>query len=76
VIKETAARITLSTRSGLTYELIKEKGVWKISSFEEMVAQYIQTLEENREIIRENIKEMKHRRKLNLPLPDLSPSKK
>ena len=76
VVKETAARATLSTRTGLTYDLVKEKGKWKLSSFEETVAKYIQTLEENKEIMRDNIKELKHRKRLNLPLPKLDKIKK
>lgn len=76
VIKETGARATLSTRTGLTYDLIKEKGTWKLSSFEDTVAKYIQTLKENQDIMRENMKELKHRKRLNLPLPQIKSTQK
>ena len=69
VIKQTSKKITLSTRSGQTYTLTKEKGVWKIASFEGMISSYIQTLEDNKDVIQENLKELKHRKRLRLPLP-------
>ena len=62
---------SVHTRTQEKWTLKKEGSIWKIAVFDAPLEEYKKTLEKSLQVIDENLKEIKHRRSLNLPLPKL-----
>ena len=62
---------SIHTRTQEKWTLKKEGSLWKIAVFEAPLEDYKEALEKSLEIMGENLKEIKHRISINLPLPKL-----